>query len=235
MNANGIQLLELCNNNNLVVGGTLFPFRHIHKLDWYLLNNRDRSQIDYLLINGTWRRSLNDVKVKRGADVSSDHYLVVALIQLKLRDTKKKIHEPKRFDKNKLQNSKIKNFFLIQVKNRFQALQNAEVNSNELDTMYSKIVSAYTKSYKVCSSPKVKSKEREWIKPDAWEAVDARRTLKKNLTDSESKRLQDRFRQQYKKVNKQVKRMVRADRRFYADYLAAQAEETAAKGKFGQI
>ena len=120
MNENGVKLLEFC-NNNLVVGGTLFPHRYIHKLTWYSPNTRDRNQIDHLLINGTWRQSLMDVKVKKGADFSSDHHLVVALIQLKLRGMKNIIHKPKRFEINKLQNSKIKSAFTIQVKNRFHA------------------------------------------------------------------------------------------------------------------
>ena len=129
--------------------------------------------------------------VRRGADVSSDHHLVVALIQLELRSAKNKIHKPKCFDINKLHKSKIKSDFTIQVKNRFQALQNAETNSNEVDTMYSKIVSAYTKNCEVCSSPKVKNRAKEWIKPDTWEAVDARRTVKS--TGAKSDRLQDRL------------------------------------------
>ena len=78
--------------------------------------------MNHLLINGTWRQSLMDVKVRRGADVSSDHHLVVALIQFKLKSKKYKILKTKRFDRNKLQNSKIKNAFTIQVKKRFQAL-----------------------------------------------------------------------------------------------------------------
>ena len=106
MNEFGAKLLEFCNKNNLIVGGTLFPHWDIHKLKWYSPNNRNRNQIDHSLINGTWRRSLMDVKVKKIANVSSDYHLVVALIQLKLRSTQNKIYKPKRFDINKLQNSK---------------------------------------------------------------------------------------------------------------------------------
>ena len=57
---------------------------------------------------------------------------------------------------------------------------------------------------------------------------------KKKLTDSKSEKLQDKLRQKYKKANKQ-KKLVRAGRRFYADNLAAQAEEAAAKEELGQI
>ena len=107
MNENCVELLEFGKNNNLVVEGTLFPYRGIHKLTWFSPSNRDRNQIDHLIINKTWRRSLMDVKVRRGADVSSDHHFVVALIQLKLRRTKNKIHKPKHIDINKIQNSKV--------------------------------------------------------------------------------------------------------------------------------
>ena len=100
--------------------------------------------------------------------------------------------------------------------------------------MYSKIVSACTKSCKVFLGPKVKNRAKEWIKPDTWEAVDARRTMKK-LTNGKSERMQDKLRQQYKKANKEVKKIVRADKRFYANNLTTQAEEAAAKEELGQI
>ena len=55
------------------------------------------------------------------------------------------------------------------------------------------------------------------------------------MTDAESKRLQARLSQHYKETNKQVKRLVQADRHLYADILAAEAEEAAAKRKHEQI
>ena len=58
MNNNGERLLEFCMAYDLVVGGTLFPHREIHKLTWRSPNGRDKNQIDHLMINGTWRRSL---------------------------------------------------------------------------------------------------------------------------------------------------------------------------------
>ena len=37
------------------------------------------------MVNSMWRRSLLDVRVRRGADASSDHHLVTAKVRLKLR------------------------------------------------------------------------------------------------------------------------------------------------------
>ncbi|XP_048759375.2 craniofacial development protein 2-like [Ostrea edulis] len=124
MNENGERLAEFCTTNNYVIGGTLFPHRDIHKLTWYSPNHRVKNQIDHSMINGTWRRSLLDVRVKIGADIESDHHLVTALIKLKLRGTKQVQKTVRRFDIDRLKDTRVKNEFSIQVKNRFQALQN---------------------------------------------------------------------------------------------------------------
>ncbi|XP_025078691.1 craniofacial development protein 2-like [Pomacea canaliculata] len=53
MNENGERLVELCTMYNLVIGGTLFPHRTVHKLTWCSPNGRDSNQIDHLMINGS--------------------------------------------------------------------------------------------------------------------------------------------------------------------------------------
>ncbi|KAL9964097.1 hypothetical protein ACROYT_G027679 [Oculina patagonica] len=62
INENGERLVEFCTINDLVIGGTLFPHREIHKTTWCSPNVRERNEIDHLLINGKRRRSLRDVK-----------------------------------------------------------------------------------------------------------------------------------------------------------------------------
>ena len=80
INENGERLVEFCTNYDLVIGGTLFPHRDIHKMTWYSSNEREKNQIDHFMINGTWQRLLIDVRVKRGADVGSDHHMVVVTL-----------------------------------------------------------------------------------------------------------------------------------------------------------
>ena len=80
-NDNGKRLID----NNCVIGGTIFPHRNIHKLTWKSPEGTTVTQIDHILISGKYRRSLQDVRVCRGADVNSDHHLVTATIKLKLR------------------------------------------------------------------------------------------------------------------------------------------------------
>lgn len=85
MNDNGERLSDLCTANNLVIGGNVFPHRRIHKATWISLDLSTENQIDHFCITKKFRRSLQDVRVRRGADVASDHHLLVARIKLKLR------------------------------------------------------------------------------------------------------------------------------------------------------
>ena len=74
------------------------------------------------MINDTWKRSLPDVRVKRGADVGCDHHLVTAFIKLKLRSASRRMTAQRHFDTEKLHDPKVKSAFSLQVKNRLQAL-----------------------------------------------------------------------------------------------------------------
>ena len=85
-NNNGERLSDLCVENRLVIGGTLFMHRYIHKTTWRSPDQRTVNQIDHVIINQKWRRSLQDVKANRGADIGSDHVLVVASVSLTTKD-----------------------------------------------------------------------------------------------------------------------------------------------------
>jgi hypothetical protein len=48
---NGERLISLCEENDLVIGGSLFPHKTIHKLTWNSPDKRTKSQIDHIVIN----------------------------------------------------------------------------------------------------------------------------------------------------------------------------------------
>jgi hypothetical protein len=88
INENGERLANLCAFNKLVIGGTLFQHKRIYKATWVSPDQITENQIDHICINKTFRRSLQDTRVKREADVASDHNLLTGSIKLKLKKMK---------------------------------------------------------------------------------------------------------------------------------------------------
>ncbi|CAH8489250.1 unnamed protein product [Heterobilharzia americana] len=75
MNENGELFAEFCAFNDLVIGGTVFKHKGIHKATWISPDGHTKNQIDFISISRKWRRSLLDTRSRRGTDVGSDHSL----------------------------------------------------------------------------------------------------------------------------------------------------------------
>ena len=76
-NNNGRRLLQFSSEHNLGVSNTWFPHKRIHKYTWECRGRELRSIIDYVLIRMEARKQIVDVKVVRGAEIGSGHYLVI--------------------------------------------------------------------------------------------------------------------------------------------------------------
>ena len=87
MNENGERFADLCELNDLVIEGSIFAHKRIHKATWVSPDHVAENQIDHFCITKKSRRSLKDVRVRRGADAASDHHLLTARLQLRLKRT----------------------------------------------------------------------------------------------------------------------------------------------------
>ncbi|XP_062609155.1 craniofacial development protein 2-like [Saccostrea cucullata] len=232
-NDNGERLVEFCAMNNLVIGGTLFTHPDIHKLTWNSPNGRDKNQIDHLMINGMWRRSLLDVRVKRSADIGSDHHLVTALIKIKL----KKANTQTRFDIQRLRENTVKVAFISELRNRFQILQDAYDEDEEanVDNTWKQVTQLYTESSKKKLGFRKRNTNKNWIQQETLIAIEERKKIKKKMLQTKSPRLRERQDELYGEVNKRVKKLARRDKREAMDQLAAEAEKAAVRGEQGRV
>lgn len=126
-NENGERLFDVCDINNLVKTGTIFPHKPRHKITWISPDGRIKNQIVHVLISKQHRTSILYTRTMRGADVSSDHELVRRKIRIKFKKhNRNKDTCRKKYDFTKLQQPEKRKVFSLELKHRFQVLDEIE-------------------------------------------------------------------------------------------------------------
>lgn len=96
-NDNGMRLITFAASRNMVISSTNFPHPNIHKHTWKSPDGVTKNQIDHVLCDRRHSGNILDVRSMRGADLSSDHYLVRAKIRCRIASTKSPTNTPQRY------------------------------------------------------------------------------------------------------------------------------------------
>lgn len=226
MNENGLLFAELCSHHDLVIGGTLFPHKEHHKYTWEHPdpNNAARNQIDHIAISRRWKTSLEDVRNKRGADVASDHELLVGYVRLKMfpRRRDPAACTARRLNTDRLEDDATKRRFKEEMQERFDAIGAdlaAEPRWSAIHNAYSTVGSNVLgfKTYE----------RKEWISDDTWQLIMDRRALKSQKLTAVGEEEKRRAMEAYSAKERDVKRSARRDKRRWFGQLAAAAQQAA--------
>jgi exonuclease III len=122
MNENGEKFADLCGLNNLVIGGSIFAHKRIHKATWVSPDHVTESRTDHLCISKKFRRSLQGVRVRREADAASGHHHLTPRLKLKLKRIKRQKAGRTKYNVNLLKEQTTQSSFTVNLKNKFQVL-----------------------------------------------------------------------------------------------------------------
>ena len=112
-NDRGRQLLEFASYNDLVVANTFGPHKTSREITWHSSDGKTHNQIDYITVKKRFKTSVNIGKTRSfpGADIGSDHELVMMTFKLHLKRAKKQCNTRMRFDLEQLKDLEVAEIF----------------------------------------------------------------------------------------------------------------------------
>lgn len=198
-NDRGDRLIQFCAEQNLAVMNTFFKLPKRRLYTWKSpadsLSNIIRNQIDYIMINQRFKNIIQSAKTYPGADIMSDHNVLVANIRVRF---KKCRHVA---IKNKLNMERLTE---IEVKNKLAAKIEYDLTVKETRNIEETVEQKWLHMKNTISSAarevlgtKESIKRRPWMNDHILILMEERRKYKnKNQV-------------QYREIHKKIKRMIR--------------------------
>ena len=218
MNDNGERFADFCDLQDLVIGGSVFPHKKIHKATWRHPNGINENQIDHIAYSRKFRRCFTDVKVMRGATVGSDHNLLLGKIKLKLkRNWKDKTQNRQKFNTTLLKNPAKKEEFQIALQNRFQVLEDLPEDTT-VEEKWGIFKEATTATCKEVLGIRNYC-HKDWISPETIQSLEERKRKHDAVLRSRTRAGKRTAAAELTEANEAVKTSARADKRKYLEGL----------------
>ena len=151
------------------------------KKTWRLTDGETNNEIDYVCISERWKTSIKDIMVCRGADVGSSYYLVRALMRLRLKKLKK-TEKVQSFVIAKLKDPKSVEAYHLQLRNRFQVLQEVDMEG-DVEDHWAGFKQTVPNTAEVTIGRRRGSQREKWIQEQTWELIDeGKKTAGKDRT-----------------------------------------------------
>ena len=212
-NDRGLRLLEFASEYKLTLANTLFPHKLSRRTTWHAPNGLVHNQIDFILTPRRFKSSINKARTRTypGADVGSDHDLVMMVVKLKLRRQKQPENTRIKFDLDKLRDPQVAAVFQAQLGGKFAALNLLDGSIDDLEGNFRKTVLDTAEEV----LGRQRKKKQPWVTNEVLDLCDKRRKLKgtRHTTPEAA--------EQYREANKTVhKRMLEAKE----DWISKQCE-----------
>lgn len=226
-NENGELMVELCGMYNLKIGGTMFTHKRCHKVTWTSPDGNTESQIDHICVSHKNSKMLRDTRNQRGADIGSDHYLLLAKFNLNIGKVKTRYLKTKReiYDTKKAQCEGIRQKFT-------QTLREKRLNidyTKPIEVVWNKCKDALLETGKETLGLRSYDK-KEWLTDQTWKLIEERRKIKHRKLRECSEDMKKEIQNKYNKIAAEIKRSIRRDKRKFIQRTAEEAQRAASIG-----
>ena len=141
--------------------------------------------------------------------------------------------KPQRFDVQKLKYQNKRTEFILELHNRFEALQDLPEDEG-IESQWNSIKTIYTDTAESTLGYH-KPSHKEWISEETWEKIEERKKLRAKILSTENVERRNELEISYQDLDRQVKRKARKDKRIFTEELANEAEQAAKIGNSSKV
>ena len=186
-NERGERLIQFCQEEKLIVTNTMFQHPMKNLYTWSSPGDLYRNQIDYVLVRERFRNNVKNVKTYPGADINSDHCLLLAKLRIKIKKVRKSTKTIK-YNIDLLKERDYKTRFSVEVKNQFDVLMTEDIPQVEDDTLeiereWECLKNGIKEAERKVLPKKSKKKDKEWMTNEILDLMEERRNNKQNTPE----------------------------------------------------
>lgn len=216
-NERGERLAEFCSQHKLVVTNTLFQHHLRRRYTWKAPGDIRRAQLDYILVRQRFRNQVKDSRSYPGADVDSDHNLVVMRCELKFK--RLKLKDRKQWDISRLKDGRIQSKYIKETDRVIEETKECL----GVEQKWNEIKMGIELTAKDVIGKKKQEIRKEWISQEVVEMINERRKYK-NSKDEEGL-------MKYKSLRNRIIRRARQDKEVYLINICDEIEKNMKSGQ----
>jgi len=205
-NERGERLLEFALKQDMLICNTQFQQPDCRKWTWRSPDGKHKNMIDMIMIDRRWKTSVRLCRTFQGADISSDHSLVLCNLNLKLKHGPRKQTEKKR-NLESLEKEEIRKQFQKEFDDRLNQEGMTKLSADKKVMQLNKIIKDAVKAtIPLTVQPKIK-----WITQNTLQLAKEKREKRLKRHESEVKEAQ------YKQLCNKVRTSARKDKQDWLD------------------
>jgi hypothetical protein len=199
-NERGERMLEFAAEQEMIICNTRFQQKDCRKWTWLSPDGKHTNMIDMVLVERRWKTAVRNCRTYQGADIASDHSLVLCNVKMRLKNACKGKKKPGR-DTAALQKGDIQEAY----RNKLQeGLQEASP-LDTIDQVVERLNTAIQKAANAVLPVKVEPR-KPWITERTLALSEEKRKLKQLRTQSDQKM------EMYRKKCNEVRKAARTDK-----------------------
>ena len=187
-----------------MVSNTFGPHKTSRIIPWHSPDGKTHNQIDYIMVKKRFKTSVNIAKTRSspGADIGSDHELVMMTSKLYLKRAKKQCNTRIKFDLEKLKDPEVAEIFQAKIGGKFAALSILD-SDMDMDMLTDTFNTAVTDTANELLG-KYRPVKKPWVTTDILDLFVKRRKLKNKKNNKDRDGMA-----QYRAVNQEIKKSMK--------------------------